>query len=143
LEQEELIDIKPTLKSGLDFVIEQSDYLTGIHILMPYIEELIRRIVKKAGKVEVVLEQHKTKFFRCIMLDGLLENENVKEVIGVDFQKSLKVLLTDRDQVNLRNELLHGRLPSDKINEAETVFVSYCILKLLKILKDFRKEIPQ
>ena len=110
---------------------------------MPYIEELIRRIVKKAGKVEVVLEQHKTKFFRCIMLDGLLENENVKEVIGVDFQKSLKVLLTDRDQVNLRNELLHGRLPSDKINEAETVFVSYCILKLLKILKDFRKEIPQ
>ncbi|MBS3112984.1 DUF4209 domain-containing protein [Candidatus Woesearchaeota archaeon] len=143
MEQEELIDIKPTLKSGLDFVIEQSDYLTGIHILMPYIEELIRRIVKKAGKVEVVLEQHKTKFFRCIMLDGLLENENVKEVIGVDFQKSLKVLLTDRDQVNLRNELLHGRLPSDKINEAETVFVSYCILKLLKILKDFRKEIPQ
>ncbi|MBU0460906.1 MAG: DUF4209 domain-containing protein [Nanoarchaeota archaeon] len=138
LDQEELIDIKPALKSGFDFVLEKSDYITGIHVLTPYIEELIRRIVKKAGKVEVILEQHKTKFFRGIMLDSLLENENVKSLIGLDFQKSLKVLLTDRDQTNLRNELLHGRLPSDKINEAEVLFVSYCLLKLLRILKEVR-----
>ena len=136
--QEELKDIKPTIEKGLDFVFDQSDYLAGIHILIPYFEEVIRLILKKAGKVDVILEQHKTKFFRGIELGGLLSDKNVEELIGIDFQKSLKVLLVDNDQSNLRNELLHGRLESGKINEAQTLFVAYCLLKLLKILKELQ-----
>ena len=138
LNQKELKDIKPTIEKGLDFVFNQSDYLTGIHLLIPYFEEVIRLILKKAGKVDVILEQHKTKFFRGIELGGLLSDKNVEGLIGIDFQKSLKVLLVDNDQTNLRNELLHGRLSSGKITEAETLFVSYCLLKLIKILQNNR-----
>lgn len=140
INQEELKNIRLSLKTGFGFVFEKQDYLSGLHILIPYIEEVIRLIIKKAGRVEVVLEQHKTKFFRGIELGGLLTDKNVEKLIGLDFQKSLKVLLVDNDQTNLRNELLHGRLSSDKINEAETLFIAYCLLKLMKILRDIEKK---
>ena len=135
ISQDEISNIKPTLKIGFEYVFgENKDFVAGLHILTPYIEEIIRLIIKKAGKVEVVLEQHKTKFFRGIELGGLLSDKNVEELIGVDFQKSLKVMFVDNDQANLRNELLHGRLESGKITESQTLFVAYCLLKLLKIL---------
>lgn len=141
INQEELKKISPILKKGFDYIFgEQKDYIASLHILTPYIEEVIRLILKKAGKVEVVLEQHKTKFFRGIDLGGLLSDKNVEELIGTDFQKSLKVMLVDIDQANLRNELLHGRLSSDRINEAQTLFIAYCLLKLIKILKDTSRE---
>ena len=137
ISQNEIKNIKPTLKVGFDYVFgEKKDFVASLHILTPYIEELIRLIIKKAGKVEVVLEQHKTKFFRSIELGGLLSDKRVEELIGLDFQKSLKVMLVDNDQSNIRNELLHGKLPSNKINESLTLFVSYCLLKLIKILKE-------
>lgn len=139
--QNEIKDIKPTLEIGFNYIFgEKKDFVASLHILTPYIEEIIRLIIKKAGKVEVVLEQHKTKFFRGIELGGLLSDKNVEELIGIDFQKSLKVMLVDNDQANLRNELLHGRLSSDKISEAQTLFVAYCLLKLIKLLKDTIKK---
>jgi len=135
--QDELKNMKPSLKTGFDYIFgEKKDFIVGLHIIMPYIEEVLRLIIKKAGKVEVVLNQQKTKFFRGIMLDGLLANKDVEELIGLDFQKSLKVMLVDNDQSNLRNELLHGRLDSNKISEAQTLFVAYFLLKLIKILKE-------
>ena len=141
ISQDELKNIKPTLKIGFDYVFgEQKDDVASLHILTPYIEEVIRLLLKKAGKVEVVLEQHKTKFFRGIELGGLLSDKNVEELIGLDFQKSLKIMLVDKDQANIRNELLHGRLSSDKINEAQTLFIAYCLLKLIKTLKDTNKD---
>jgi predicted nucleotidyltransferase len=137
ISQDEIKRIKPTLSTGFNYVFgEKKDFVAGLHILAPYIEEIIRMIIKKAGKVEVVLEQHKNKFFRNIELGGLLSDKNVEELIGLDFQKSLKVMLVDNDQSNLRNELLHGRLDSNRINEAQTLFVAYLLLKLIKILKD-------
>ncbi len=139
INQKELMNIKPTLTKGFNYIFgKQIDYIAGLHILTPYIEEILRLIIKKAGKVDVILEQHKTKFFRGIELGGLLIDKNVEKLIGLDFQKSLKVLLIDNDQTNLRNELLHGRLSSNKIKKEETIFVAYCLLKLIKILKDLK-----
>ncbi len=141
ISQDEIKNIKPTLSTGFNHVFgEKKDFVAGLHILTPYIEEVIRMIIKKAGKVEIVLEQHKTKFFRGIELGGLLSDKNVEELIGLDFQKSLKVMFIDNDQSNIRNELLHGRLSSDRINESLALFVSYCLLKLINILRDTNKK---
>ena len=140
INQDELKDIRKTLEIGFTNIFDKKEYLIGLHLIMPYIEEVIRLIIKKAGKVDVVLLQHKTKFFRGIELGGLLSDKNVEELMGLDFQKSLKVMLVDNDQSNLRNELLHGRLPSDRINDSQTLFVAYCLLKLLKILKETKNE---
>lgn len=141
IEQEELLNIKKALNKGFTYTFgERKDFIAGMHVLVPYIEEIIRLIIKKAGKVEVVLEQNKTKYFRGIELGGLLTDESVAVLIGADFQKALQVLLIDNTQANIRNELLHGRLASEKINEPETIFIAYCILKLLTVLKETEKK---
>ena len=133
----DLKDIQPTLNKGFTYIFdEQTDYIAGLHIIVPYIEETIRRIIKKAGKVDVVLQSHNTKFFRGIELGTLLVDEEVGNLINSDFQKVLKILLVDNDQTNLRNELMHGRWESDKIIEGEVLFVAYCLLKLIKVLKE-------
>ena len=135
--QDELKNMKQSLKTGFSYIFgEHRDFIAGLHIIMPYFEEVLRLIIKKAGKIEVVLSQQKIKFFRGIMLEGLLTNKDVEGLIGLDFQKSLKVMLVDNDQANLRNELLHGRFDSFRINESQTLFVAYLLLKLIKILKD-------
>ncbi|MFA5382874.1 MAG: DUF4209 domain-containing protein [Candidatus Micrarchaeia archaeon] len=133
----ELEDIKPTLKYGFEYIfIEPKNSIAGLHIIIPYFEEIIRRIIIKSGKVDLVLESHKEKYFRKIELGTLLVDENVKNIIGEDFQKSLKVLLTDTDQMNMRNDLLHGLVASNKITESETKFFGFCLLKLIKILHE-------
>ena len=138
LNQDQLKDIKKTLKEGFKQIFEIQNYIAGLHIIVPYIEEVIRLILKKSGKSDLVLRQDKNKLFRDIELGGLLSNESVKELIGPDFQKSLKTLLVDNDMFNLRNELLHGRMKTNKINDSQTVLLAYFLLKLLKIL--FRQK---
>ena len=137
LKIDELKDIYPTLQKGFHSIFGKTkDCIAGLHIIVPYFEEVIRRIIKKAGKVDVVLQSHNTKYFRGIELGTLLVDEEVGKLINLDFQKSLKVLLVDNDQTNLRNELMHGRWVSDKIKDPEVLFVGYCLLKLIKILKE-------
>jgi len=138
LKADELKDIYPTLSRGYNHIFDTNDYISGLHTLVPYFEEIIRRIIQKSGKVDLVLENQKTKFFRGIDLGGLLIDDQVKELIGEDFQRSLKVLLIDNDQANLRNDLLHGRMKSGQIKKEEAIFVSYCLLKLIKILRDIK-----
>jgi len=140
-------DIKPTLSKGFNFVFEEpKDPISGVHILMPYVEEIIRRIIVKSGKRDNVLKWEKQKdgknktiktiYFRKIELGGLLDNPEVRSIIGDDFADHLKVFLTERGQKNFRNELLHGLLESKEITETDALFLAYILLKLIKILKD-------
>ncbi len=140
IEQEELNNLKPALKKGFRSIFEEEDYIAGLHILVPYIEEIIRQVLQKSGKADVVVQQSENMYLRAIMLGGLLENEKVGKIIGFDFQQTLKILLTDNDQTNLRNNLLHGRFASEKIREEETKYVAYMVLKLLLILNNIKVE---
>ncbi|MCX6770791.1 MAG: DUF4209 domain-containing protein [Candidatus Micrarchaeota archaeon] len=137
LDNPDLDDIKPTLKQGFNYIFsDKPDFIAGVHILMPYFEEILRRTVRKAGKVDLVLRNEKEKYFRSIELGSLLSKDEIGELIGVDLQKTLKVALTDNDQANLRNDLLHGKLESAQIIEGNVKYLAYCLLKLIKILKN-------
>lgn len=132
---EELKDIYPTLEKGLSFVVsDKQDFLSAVHILVPYIEEVIRRILVKSKKVDSVVKTEKQKFFRKIELGNLLQNSEVKSIIGEDFAYSLKVFLIDNDQENFRNLLVHGLIESEKVNEANALFIAYTLLRLIKTL---------
>lgn len=131
----EIGDIKEILERGLSYTLtDHKDLIAGIHILTPYFEEIIRRILVKAGKKDLVLKNEKTKYFRVIELGTLLIDEEVKKILGEDFQKTLKVLLVDNDQLNLRQDLAHGILTTDRITEEDTLYITYCLLKLIYIL---------
>ncbi len=133
----ELADIEEILRRGFYHVFgELEDQIAGIHILIPYFEEILRKIIVKAGKRDLVLETENQKFFRSIELGGLLQNKDVKDVIGEDLQNTLNVLLCANDQANTRNNLTHGLLKSNQINGADVSYIAYCLLKLIKILRD-------
>jgi hypothetical protein len=135
----EIEDIEGILEKGFkDTFGKEKDIICGIHILIPYFEEIIRRILVKSGKRDLVLEEKKEQYFRKINLGGLLESRYVQELIGENFQNTLKVLLTDNDQLNLRQELAHGLLTTQKINEEDLLYVSYCLLRLILILKEIK-----
>ena len=141
LDNKELEDIKEILEKGFSYVLtEQKDLIAGTHILIPYFEEIIRRILVKAGKKDLVLENKKEKYFRKIELGTLLTDEEVKNIIGENFQKTLKVFLVDNDQSNLRQDLAHGLLTTDRINEEDTIYVAYCLLRLIFILKNIKSK---
>lgn len=133
-------DIKEILERGFSYTLtDHKDIIAGIHILTPYFEEIIRRILVKAGKKDLVLKNEKTKYFRVIELGALLTDEEVKNIIGEDFQKTLRVLLVDNDQLNLRQDLAHGILTTNRINEEDTLYITYCLLKLILILNGINK----
>lgn len=134
---EELKDIYPTLEKGLSFVVsDKQDFLSAVHILVPYVEEIIRRILVKSKKVDSVVKTEKQKFFRKIELGNLLQNPEVISIIGENFAYSLKVFLIDNDQENFRNLLVHGLIESEKVNEANALFIAYTLLRLIKTLNN-------
>lgn len=136
-ETSEIEDIKEIIDRGINYILgEPKDFIAGVHIITPYFEEIIRRILVKIGEKDLVLGEKKEKYFKKILLGSLLESDSVKKTIGEDFQQTLKVLLADNDQVNLRHDLTHGLLTTKRINEEETIYVAYCLLKLIKILKE-------
>jgi len=136
-ETPEIEDIKEILHRGINYILgEPKDFIAGIHIITPYFEGLIRKTLVKAGKKDITLTDQKNKYFRSIELGSLLTSEIVKDLIGEDFQNTLKVLLTDNDQLNIRNDLTHGLMESKRINEEEVLYICYCLLKLIKILKE-------
>ena len=141
LDNKDLEDIKEILEKGFSYVLtEQKDLIAGTHILIPYFEEIIRRILVKAGKKDLVLENKKEKYFRKIELGTLLTDEEVKNIIGENFQKTLKVFLVDNDQLSLRQDLAHGLLTTDRINEEDTLYAAYCLLRLIFILKNIKSK---
>ena len=91
-ETPEIEDIKEILDRGVNYVLgEPKDFIAGIHIVTPYFEELIRKILVKAGKKDIILTDQKNKYFRSIELGGLLKSEIVKDLIGENFQNTLRV----------------------------------------------------
>ena len=142
LSEPSISDIKPTLEIGFKAMLKTPpDHLIAAHMLTPYIEEIIRRIIVANGMEDRVVEwerqmgsDEKTISFRKIELGGLLGNDEVRTLLGSEFTDSLKTFLVEQDQINYRNRLLHGLTPAEKLDVGDTYFLTYSSLKLIRIL---------
>jgi hypothetical protein len=67
-------------------------------------------------------------------LEGLLCQECVRDALGNDITTYFKVLFTDSNGGNLRNNVSHGLLIANAFNEdmANRVFHAFLILSLVK-----------
>lgn len=106
----------------------QKDYVASMHILMPQIETVLRH----------VLEIRNTSAFKekrqAVMvkeLGGLLDMDEIKKIIGLDFHKYMQIKYIDTNGINLRNRLSHGLLIKDDFNHANSFSLVYTILILL------------
>ncbi|MCL5018671.1 MAG: DUF4209 domain-containing protein [Candidatus Pacearchaeota archaeon] len=137
-EQEELSEIKVFLIKSISH-FRNKDYISSIHLLMPYLEEIIRTIIRKVGATDNVLKTEKEKFFRKIEFGALISNEATRAIINDNLLETLNIFLLSEDQFNLRNLLCHGIISDKECNQHNNVYLIYLTLKLVYLLKNIRE----
>ncbi|MFA5070910.1 MAG: DUF4209 domain-containing protein [Candidatus Pacearchaeota archaeon] len=137
-EQGELSEIKEFLIKSIRH-FRNKDYISSIHLLMPYLEEIIRTIIRKVGATDNVLRTEKEKFFRKIEFGALISNETTRLIINGNLLETLNIFLLSEDQFNLRNLLCHGIISDKECNQYNNVYLIYLTLKLAYILKNMKE----
>lgn len=99
------------VRQGLEYYLA-GDVVGTAHVLVPQIEQALRRIVMLAGGSH--LKTARGGGFRYRLLDDLLRDPVTETVLGTRIVRYLQVLLTDQRGLNLRNDIAHGLLPDDR-----------------------------
>jgi len=120
-------DRKEIIRAGLDAYFNNS-HLVAVHLLTPQIEAAIRNLIEMTGGI--VLKARRDGGFHLRTLDELLRDEQIKAVFGEDVSFYLRVLLTDQRGWNLRNNVCHGIMPIQYINEALSDRIIHVLLCL-------------
>jgi len=112
------------------------DFLVALHILISQIEALARNLAEKTGTD--VLKPSRLGGFNYKTLDDLLREENIIKVLGEDMCLYLRVLLCDPRGWNLRNDICHGLIDIEALNQmtADRVFHALLCLSLVKQEQD-------
>lgn len=131
----------PLLDADNAFVIEvgvrrffEEDYVSTLHVLVPQLEACVRRMFARAGIATTSIKQGTIQHEQTF--NELLEREEVKEDLGTDFHKYLKMVMVDPLGLNLRNDIAHGLVKPSECNERNGLVV----LHLFLILTRFRLQ---
>ena len=127
-------DSKAVLGRGIKAYLE-GDSLVAIHVLMPKIENAIRTLVEATGGT--VLKPNRSGGQDLKIFDELVRDDRIIAVFGKagnDVSLYMRVLLTDRRGINLRNRVFHGIAPASTFNLtfADRVVHVLLILALLR-----------
>lgn len=120
------------IEHGIKKHFEQ-DYISSIHVLVPQLEAVIRKFLKKGG-IQTVSFVPGTTNTREAPLTGLLERAEVKAIFGEDLWWYTYLILVSPLGYNLRNEVAHGLIEAKKCNLKN----SNLILHLYILLTRFR-----
>ncbi len=92
----------------------ESDWAAFAHLIVPQLEQAIRRLVVAQGGSHQTLNRH-TGLPKLRTLDDLLRDPKVEQAFGTHgprIVRHLQVVLTDQRGMNLRNAVCHGLLSS-------------------------------
>jgi len=115
------------LQKGFDCYFA-GDHVSAVHLLIPQIEHMLRRLLILAGKPTVRPGRHGGLNLRT--LDDILSDPVVVRTFTERAANYLQVLLTDARGWNLRNDLAHGILEPDSTNFAHSDRVLHVFLLL-------------
>jgi hypothetical protein len=119
---------------------EESRHWEAIHVLVPQIERIIRKLARRVG-TEVFRYKPDTGELHWSSLKTLLEEPQVVKVLGrisPDLARELRCLLIDQRGWNLRDDLAHGILPPHDGDK----FSFTCVIILLTLSTLVRAETP-
>lgn len=110
------------------------DYVSAIHILVPQLEAVIRKMFEKAGFPTTTVIREKTQEQT---LSGFLKRPDVKSTFGEGITTFLDIVLTAQDGLNLRNEVAHGLIKKEVCSKelVEIIIHLYLILTRFKLMK--------
>jgi len=114
------------------------DYIVSSHLFIPIIETAIRELIKTGGGV--ILKPNRLGGYDRILLDGLLDNieifTSVFDDLGNDVIYYLKLVLSHKLGLNLRNDFAHG-IGKEKYfhrNASDRLFHVLLALSAVKLL---------
>ncbi len=110
--------IKEALKDYLE-----KKYIQSSHVLIPQIEAALRRLAKKIGIVTIKFNRNGGYDYK--ILHELLRDSQLVEFLGEDVCNFLNVLLTEKRGLNWRNDMFHGLMEENEINE---VMMNYLLM---------------
>ena len=121
-------DKLPLLRTGVERYFAR-DYISAIHVLVPQIEDILRRLLGKMGLPTTSFDS-KTRATREKPLGEVLEVQQLKEGLGEDLWFYLKFLFTEQLGENLRNDIAHGLLGEGRAREPLATLVVDALLTL-------------
>jgi len=105
---------RDAITKGIELYLS-GEYFLAIHILIPQIENIIRRTLEMRGGP--VLKLQPGGYYKFRLLDEILRDPIIEEVLGEDTAVYLRTLLTDRRGWNIRNKVCHGLATAENLNK--------------------------
>lgn len=118
----------------------KNNYLSFIHIAVPFIESSLRRLFLTSGMVVSI--ENKMGGYDYKSINALLEHEHALIIFkhifkdaGEDLLYTIRIIFTEKLGLNIRNKVAHGIYQSDFINEKHSnhILLIIFILGLVKI----------
>jgi hypothetical protein len=109
-----------------------NDHLVAVHLLIPQIEDTLRRILEAIGGT-VLKKSRGGSGFHFKTLDELLRDEQLVAVFGEDVMLYFRVVLTDQRGWNLRNDVCHGITPQSAFGAAMADRIVHILLCLAPV----------
>jgi hypothetical protein len=126
-------DHKEIVRRGMDAYMAE-DYLVCCHLLIPQLEAAIRRLFALNGANIMRSKKNPDEGNEYRSLDSLLGSTEAVAYMGEDIANYFRNVLTDQYGWNIRNQVSHGLLASDKFNfgMADRVVHAFIMLGVLK-----------
>jgi hypothetical protein len=113
-----------------------ADYVKSIHILIPQVENMMRKFMRVLGAPTIKLVRDKPGIVELKNLSDALSNRRVKEALEEKILLFLKILYNDKRGYNLRNEVAHGIASFETFNR----FVAAQVIQSIILLSALRPE---
>jgi hypothetical protein len=142
MQPEDLVEFllaSPVLGAGRKDVLERAidrylagDYISSIHTVVPELEHTIRSILPRLGEADTVVYR-KTGIMRVKPLDDVLKRPKLRKALGEDIYRYLYTVLVDQGGMNVRNDVAHGVMASERFNLTTATILLHLLLILTRL----------
>jgi hypothetical protein len=103
------------------------DWAVATHLLVPQIEDSVRRVLQLRGEVTSTLE---SGIQQERDINQLLWNEETVEAFGPDILFDLRGILIERFGYNLRNDMAHGLMDEGGFYDVSSIYLWWLSITL-------------
>lgn len=104
------------------------DFLTALSILVPQVENSIRKLAKECGDIDYKNNDDGIEEVKTLHL--ILESPYLEDCLEPNLIFYLKAIFTSKYGLNIRNKLAHGLFDDSDFNTTFSIFVWWFILRL-------------
>jgi|GEM_PF-6984030 hypothetical protein len=118
------------IREGL-FLALKGEYYKAVHILVPQLENILRRVAEKCGEAVDTVDQNGVTKYRA--LASILKSKKIESCMNMneDIIFLLRGLLVDPFGPNIRNEIAHGIVTEERSYSGPYIYFIGFFIKFL------------